>query len=115
MVFQSEVAIEDSEVAAAGGGDAGDGVAGQDGTSGGDRGSSENACDGGAGGLGGKGGASGGGAGGISVGVLWNGEVGPSIGGTEYMLGTPGAKGIGGEPGVNDGIDGVAEEVLEVT
>jgi hypothetical protein len=33
--------------------------------------------------------------------------------GVTFTEGMPGTKGLGGEPGMNDGIDGVAEDVLE--
>jgi hypothetical protein len=114
-ILTSSVTLEDSELLAALAGDSGNGAAGGEGQKeADDGGAGRDSCDGGAGGYGGRGGAGGGGAGGISVGVLWRGESGPSILGNEYTLGSPGAKGIGGEPGVNDGIEGVAEEVLEI-
>jgi hypothetical protein len=115
-VFRSEVDLQNSELIAADAGDGGDGIAGQDGQMEGGAGGiqSPTACPGGAGGFGGKGAASGGGAGGISVGVLWTGESAPVIDGTTTtLLGMPGAKGIGGDPGINDGIDGVAENMLK--
>ena len=73
-----------------------------------------NACPGGNGGRGGNGGASGGGAGGISVGIVWTGVAEPLQTQVTFQTGAPGEGGIGGEPGVNDGIDGVAQDVLEV-
>jgi hypothetical protein len=72
-------------------------------------------CPGGVGGLGGQGGAGGGGAGGISVAILWSGDVELVVDETtQRMVGTAGDPGIGGDPGNNDGIPGVAEEILEV-
>jgi hypothetical protein len=115
-VFESEVELQGSELIAADAGDGGRGIAGQDGQIEGGAGGiqSPTACQGGAGGFGGKGAASGGGAGGISVGVLWTGETAPVVdSATMTSLGMPGAKGMGGDPGTNDGIDGVAEDVLK--
>jgi hypothetical protein len=71
-------------------------------------------CVGGAGGLGANGGASGGGAGGISVGIVWTGDEEPGQTDVTFELGTAGDGGIGGEPGVNDGIDGLARDTYEV-
>jgi hypothetical protein len=115
-ILESSVVIEDSELFASHAGDSGNGASGEDGQLDfGIGGTGENGgCTGGSGGNGGPGGAGGGGAGGISVGVLWSGEIGPSIRGNDYRLGRPGTRGVGGDPGVNDGIYGVAEEVLDV-
>jgi hypothetical protein len=113
-VVQSEVTVEASELVATDAGDAGDGGSAQEGMDGGVGGIGPLlACEGGTGGRGGKGGAGGGGAGGISVGVLWSGSE-PILLENEYSIGDPGAKGIGGEPGVNDGAEGVAVEVRKV-
>jgi hypothetical protein len=60
------------------------------------------------------GGASGGGAGGISAGIVWTGDEAPAQADVLIEIGTEGDGGLGGEPGVNDGIDGVAQTVLEV-
>jgi len=115
-VFESELIVEDSALVAADAGGGGSGTVGQVGqTEVGARGNAVDvdACVGGAGGLGGKGGTSGGGAGGISVGVLWSGELEPTLTDNEFTLGEAGAIGLGGDPGVNDGIVGLAQEVLE--
>ena len=75
------------------------------------------ACDGGAGAPGADGGAGGGAAGGVSVAVLWKGAaaMAPKLDtGTAVTLGALGAKGAGGKAGSNDGIDGVAQDVVEV-
>ena len=74
-----------------------------------------NSCAGGDGGPGGNGGASGGGAGGISAGIVWAGEEPPLQTEVTFVLGAPGDGGIGGEPGVNDGLDGLALETYEAT
>ncbi|MCL4756376.1 MAG: PE-PGRS family protein, partial [Myxococcales bacterium] len=64
---------------------------------------------------GGAGGAGGGGAGGISVAVVWKGTAAPTLDGSaKVTLGNKGTKGAGGKPGTNDGIDGVAQNTLEV-
>ena len=115
--FESTVVIEDSELTARDAGAGGDGIGGQLGQMesgfGGD--GAIGACDGGAGGFGGKGGASGGGAGGISVGILWSGDNAPTVNDdTMLSFGIAGSGGTGGEVGVNDGVAGVADEVLEV-
>lgn len=72
-----------------------------------------NSCGGGNGGKGGDGGAGGGGAGGISAGIVWTGEAAPNVIDPTFMLGSAGLPGEGGA-GTNDGVPGVAEEVLEV-
>jgi hypothetical protein len=71
------------------------------------------ACQGGAGGLGADGQFGGGAAGGISVGILWQGDVAPVQTGVTITTGMAGAKGIGGSVGVNDGVDGVAQDALK--
>jgi hypothetical protein len=95
--------------AAAGSG--GSGVAGQAGQAqSGNGGAADPAggCQGGHGNVGGSGGPGGGGAGGISAGVLYKGSAPTLDHPTSSMLvqGTAGAKGSGGAPGTNDGIDG---------
>jgi hypothetical protein len=73
------------------------------------------ACPGGNGGLGASGGAGGGAAGGISAGIVWKGAptMTPVVdGSTAVTLGGKGAKGTGSKS--NDGIDGVAQDVVEV-
>jgi hypothetical protein len=73
------------------------------------------ACPGGNGGLGGDGGAGGGGAGGVSVGVLWKGAMAPTVTvDTTITNGKAGTSGIGGVPGTNNGIAGVAQKVLSL-
>jgi hypothetical protein len=115
-ILQSSVALEDSVLVAADAGDAGNGAMGEVGQTDAGIGGNQTGvgCEGGFGGFGGRGGAGGGGAGGISVGVLWSGEAGPTMYRNEFWRGNPGAKGIGGEPGVNDGIDGIQDKELEV-
>lgn len=114
LVSASVVSIADSKLITRDGGKGGDGVPGQlaqreaglggKGIHGG--------CPGGAGGLGADGAAGGGAAGGVSVGILWAGEA-PAQTGLTILIGRPGTKGSGGEPGTNDGIDGIARDVLE--
>jgi hypothetical protein len=114
--FESTVRVENTELMAADAGQGGDGVQGQVGQTesgfGGLPGGGS-ACQGGIGGLGGRGGAGGGGAGGISVGILWTGDDEPMRTGGMITVGMAGSSGIGGDPGNNDGIAGVAEQVLE--
>jgi hypothetical protein len=116
FVFNSSVQIEASSLTTGNGGDGGKGLRGQAGQQsvglGGSTVNPLNSCPGGNGGPGGDGGSSGGGAGGISVGILWSGEAPVQID-VASALGDPGARGIGGEPGENDGVAGVAQNVLE--
>ena len=117
LVVNSPVVLESCALVARDAGNGGSGRAGQPGQQ--DVGAGGgvilmiNSCGGGNGGPGGSGGASGGGAGGISVGLVWNGEE-PMIDAPMFTLGSAGGRGIGGDPGNNDGVDGVAREVLEV-
>jgi hypothetical protein len=106
---------------AADAGKGGDGGEGQLGGSGGDGGkagyggAAADSCPGGQGGKGGKGGSGGGAAGGVSVGIVWSGDAAPSYdAASTFSLGNPGAKGIGGDAGQNDGIAGVSQDELEV-
>lgn len=114
FVIDSEVVLSASVLVAANGGAGGRGQAGQEGQVGGAGGSGVGAgCSGGKGGTGGRGGAGGGGAGGISAGLVWIGSASPIFDASYVLKGEPGAAGIGGEPGVNDGVPGVSREVLE--
>jgi hypothetical protein len=72
-----------------------------------------NSCPGGTGGFGADGGASGGGAGGICVGILWSGDTAPVQNDLTFSHGKAGTKGVGGDPGVNDGIIGEATDVKQ--
>jgi hypothetical protein len=116
FVFNSSVQIEASSLTTGNGGDGGKGLRGQAGQQsvglGGSTLDALNSCPGGNGGPGGDGGSSGGGAGGISVGILWSGEEPVELDVTT-ALGEPGSRGVGGEPGENDGTSGVAQAVLE--
>lgn len=76
-------------------------------------GGAPNGCGGGDGGKGGSGGAGSGGAGGVSAGILYKGAK-PVLDATQVATGDFGAKGPGGKPGTNDGIDGQKAESLEV-
>ncbi|MBK8997615.1 MAG: hypothetical protein IPM35_17945 [Myxococcales bacterium] len=117
LAINSTVSIDaGSELLAADGGNGGNGVAGQSGQT--EYGFGANpgpgGCLGGAGAPGGAGGAGGGGAGGISVSVLWKGTAAPTIDGSAKLtFGKKGTKGTGGKAGSNDGIDGVAQNVLQ--
>jgi hypothetical protein len=114
-VFESAVTLDHCELAAADAGKGGNGIAGQTGQmeSGFAGNGTLGGCQGGVGGLGGDGVPSGAGAGGISVGIIWKGDAAPTQSGLTVTTGTAGAKGIGGDPGMNDGVDGVAQEVLK--
>jgi hypothetical protein len=116
LVFQSTVVAENLSISAAAGSAGGLGSEGQPGQPGGARGDGTGtACDGGNGGKGADGGSGGGGAGGLSVGVLWSGDTAPQLTNPSITVGTPGAAGVGGDPGMNDGIPGIAMEVLGLT
>jgi hypothetical protein len=114
VAFKSSVILDNVDLYASNAGKGGSGIAGQaaqtesgfagNGTMGG--------CQGGAGGLGADGAASGGGAGGISAAILWSGDAAPVQSGVTIMLGTAGAKGVGGKAGVNDGVAGKAQNVI---
>jgi hypothetical protein len=121
LVFESAVTIEASELVASDAGNGGDGAPGetgqQDAGGGGDGfGVGVSAgCDGGGGGFGGNGASGGAGAGGISAGIVWSGETEPSVDDeTTIEAGDAGAGGEGGTPGENDGVDGTAEDVVEI-
>jgi hypothetical protein len=115
-VLDSVVKVEASALVTADAADGGSSVAGQPGDKdeGGFAGNgSPGACQGGAGGLGGNGAAGGGGAGGISVGIVWKGLMAPTVtADTTNTNGKAGAKGVGGVPGTNDGVAGVAQKIL---
>ena len=116
-VFESGVTLDSVALIASDAGDGGNGAIGQEAQSeGGFGGGSpgQGACQGGNGGLGAAGGAGGGGAGGVSVGLLWSGTTEPVLSDPMVTLGIQGLKGLGAEPGVNDGVHGVAQGVLEV-
>jgi hypothetical protein len=119
LILESEVIVESSTLIAADAGRGGDGRMGQlaqtERGAGGNVVSLLNSCPGGNGGLGADGAAGGGAAGGLSVGILWKGATEPIQNALEITTGTPGTKGIGGEPGVNDGTDGESAEVLEAS
>ena len=118
--FNATVALVSCEVTTGGAGNGGVGGKGQVGQTGGNPGGDPNfvGCSGGQGGNGGPGGSGGGGAGGLSVGILWKGSAAPTIDASTTakitVAAKGGTKGTGGTPGTNDGIDGVAQAVLEV-
>ncbi|HWA72013.1 MAG TPA: hypothetical protein VG937_06765 [Polyangiaceae bacterium] len=72
------------------------------------------ACAGGPGGPGGNGGSGSGAAGGLSVALMYRGNAPTLIGGTLLQNGAPGAAGLGGSVGLNDGSAGVAQQTLEM-
>jgi hypothetical protein len=116
LAMDASISLNGSAIETAGAGDGGSGHAGQAGQqdigSGGSSISTNNSCDGGSGGPGGDGGAGGGGAGGVSVGILYVGADEPIVDeATTFSIGNAGLAGVGGDAGVNDGIDGVSAEV----
>jgi hypothetical protein len=117
LVFGSIVELDACSITASDAGNGGNGAAGQQGQQtvgvGGDTPTTQNSCAGGSGGRGGAGGGGGGGAGGISVGIAWSGAAPPKVSNdTAFSIGYPGAKGIGGSPGLNDGVAGVAQKIF---
>jgi hypothetical protein len=118
IAFESGVTLEeDSVLVASDAGNGGDGATGQvaqmQAGFGGTGTVATGSCNGGVGGLGADGQFGGGAAGGISVGILWQGDMAPTQTGVTITTGIAGAKGIGGSVGVNDGIDGVAQDALK--
>jgi hypothetical protein len=118
LTVDSDIVLATANLVAGNAGEGGGGSAGEAAQEefgiGGNIESLADSCGGGNGGLGAAGGASGGGAGGISVGIVWSGDDLPDQTDVRFEIGTEGDGGIGGEPGVNDGIDGVTQTVLEV-
>jgi hypothetical protein len=113
-VIASTVVVNGSDLHTSTGGNGGKGGAGQLGQSGGSHGSGAG-CGAGNGGNGSAGGTGAGGVGGISVGVLYSGPQ-PTLDSATtaaITVSTAGTKGVGGIPGTNDGIDGVAQPVLQ--
>jgi hypothetical protein len=116
-VVASKVTLNTCDITTLAGGAGGAGSGGQDGQLGGYAGTANSpGCAGGIGGKGGAGGAGGGGAGGISVGVLYTDQK-PTVdqATTIVVPGSPAAKGTGGSAGTNDGIDGVAQAILQAS
>ena len=70
-------------------------------------------CLGGNGGKGGNGGSGGGGAGGVSVAYAFKGPKPTLDSDVVVTKGTAGKKGIGGIPGTNDGVDGLAQDFYQ--
>jgi len=115
LALNTTVTLDSSDLVATDAGDGGAGAAGQIGQQLGGAGGAKASfgCNGGNGGKGADGGAGGGGAGGVSAGVVWKGKT-PTLNATTPKVGNKGAKGVGGKPGTNDGIDGDAKPTLEV-
>jgi hypothetical protein len=117
LSIDSTVSLIASELVSGRAGDGGSGTVGQLGQSAGGgwgRGFGTTAgagCNGGMGGPGGNGGSGSGGPGGISVGILHAGPE-PTRTSTTIIPGTRGAKGLGGNPGSNDGLDGLSQPLL---
>jgi hypothetical protein len=114
-IVASKVTLVACDIVTLTGGAGGAGSAGQDGQLGGYAGTASSpGCAGGIGGKGGKGGGGGGGAGGISVGVIYTGQQPVIDSATKVTVPTtPAPKGAGGTPGTNDGVDGIAQSVLQ--
>lgn len=116
LILNSTLTLDTSEFSSSNAGNGGKGVAGQAGQAESGKGGVQvpDGCGGGKGGKGGAGGAGGGAAGGISVGIAYQGSAPSPDPATTISVGTSGTKGLGGVPGTNDGIDGKAQNILEV-
>jgi hypothetical protein len=116
LMFEADVAVVSSTISSASAGNGGEGAGGQVGQNGGTGGNrTGTGCLGGNGGKGGDGGASGGGAGGLSVGIVWSGDTAPDVSGdTLIEPGEFGLGGLGGAPLENDGISGLADDILRL-
>jgi hypothetical protein len=115
LSVSSAVAIGASELSTGAAGTGGAGKAGQSGQQGGFGGvQAGGGCPGGVGGNGANGGHGGGGAGGISVPLVYSAAKPTLSSGTKLTPGKAGAGGAGGNPGVNNGIAGVAQPDLQV-
>ena len=114
LVYDSSVRVDACTLSSGQGGDGGNGAPGQAGQPQDELGGTRagGACNGGRGGPGGDGGASGGGAGGSSIGILFLGQA-PQVDSLEFSIGDPGSAGVGGDPGVNDGVHGLAAEAVD--
>jgi hypothetical protein len=112
-VLDAEVVLNGVLLAATDAGRGGHGAPGQPGQPGGLAGSAPNhLCAGGEGGSGADGAPGGGGAGGVSAAALTlNGSV-EWDRATTLSVGVPGEAGLGGLPGVNDGIKGLSRKEL---
>ena len=114
LSLSSSVTVQGGELKAGRGGNGGTGRAGKPGQGGGSGGNKfDRGCPGAAGGNGGLGGAGAGGAGGVSAAVVYSGEK-PALTGAQTTVGQAGDPGAGGKPGVNDGVPGVAEAMVEI-
>lgn len=119
LSLDSTVTLEGCSLRTADAGKGGSGAAGQAGQQqaggGGAPLDTVSSCGGGSGGFGAAGAAGGGGAGGISAGIVWQGDTAPNVSSdTTVTFGKPGSSGPGGVPGTNDGVAGVARDVLEI-
>ncbi|MDB4946157.1 MAG: Glycine-rich cell wall structural protein precursor [Labilithrix sp.] len=111
IAIDSKVTITDAALSASVAGDGGGGGPFGPGGAGGTAGLA--LCSGGTGGKGGDGGSGGGGAGGISAAVLYKGGA-PTNNNSTLTPGKAGGKGVGGTPGMNDGVEGKSADMLEV-
>jgi hypothetical protein len=114
LAFDSPVQLVSATVSTSAGGAGGSGAGGGAGGAGG-AGGGGNMCSGAAGGKGARGGPGGGGAGGVSIGILYTGVAPVTDVATQVLPGTAGVGGVGGDPGVNDGVVGVSGSVENVT
>jgi hypothetical protein len=114
LVFESGLELRQSELRASAGGSGGKGATGQAGQEGGLGAGNvmANACLAGDGGTGATGGPGGGGAGGVSIALVAESSTIERDDATSLAFGTAGARGPGGSPGTNDGVDGIARGSL---
>jgi hypothetical protein len=118
LTLQSSVTFQSCALKTNAAGGGGAGASGQSGATGASHGNSpNNGCQGGSGGTGGTGGAGAGGAGGVSVGVVYEGPMAPTLdSATQAAIstGNAGAKGLGGNSPSNDGLAGVNPATLAI-
>jgi len=108
LVLSTPVSLFGCTLTAGNGGNGGNGATGAGGLAGGTGGNrSGSGCLGGNGGQGSQGGAGGGGAGGVAFGVLYQGSAPTTDATTQASAQTAGGQGVGGDPGVNDGVVGM--------
>jgi hypothetical protein len=114
VIQHAEVTLDRCALVAGNGGAGGNGAVGQDGGSGAAGGApvTGNGCHGGEGGNGSRGGAGGGGAGGVSASLMYSGATPTIDAATTFTVGNAGARGKGGTPGLNDGIQGTVKTTM---
>lgn len=116
LAFDAGVTLDTCALTSGDGGHGGDGGGGGGGGAGGAGApgdpSQSSSMAGGGGGTGGAGGSGGGGAGGATAGVVYRGAVIAVPPTSTITTGAFGTNGVGGKPGVNEGVDGPKMDVI---